>query len=225
MFMRAMIKMAPGILLLLLAPSAWAAPEFNPYVGCKSQDIIDKGPYPWEFRTIVEGYINRNFYDPRSVIDLEIYKPAPGWWTTAKFKMTTRNTKCYWYIPFVANGKNRMGGYVGRKAYGLWVKNGSAVYYAERTGVDRRVIEDGERHFSEELNKLSTDEQEKVLALASPDSGQQERETPAYLQELKELAKLRDAGIITEEEFQQKKTEILGLEKHGDSGESREESP
>jgi len=32
-----------------------------------------------------------------------------------------------------------------------------------------------------------------------------------YIEELKKLAELRDLGIITEEEFQQKKKELLGI--------------
>ena len=34
---------------------------------------------------------------------------------------------------------------------------------------------------------------------------------PAYVAELEQLGNLRDAGILTEEEFQAKKTQILGL--------------
>ena len=39
------------------------------------------------------------------------------------------------------------------------------------------------------------------------------KKTPAtdYIEELKKLAELRDLGIITEEEFQQKKKELLGI--------------
>ena len=37
-------------------------------------------------------------------------------------------------------------------------------------------------------------------------------EVPEYISELKSLAALRDDGIITEEEFQKQKTEILRRE-------------
>lgn len=37
-------------------------------------------------------------------------------------------------------------------------------------------------------------------------------ETPAYIGELQELAKLRDRGIITETEFERKKAQLLGLD-------------
>ena len=36
-------------------------------------------------------------------------------------------------------------------------------------------------------------------------------ETPAYMQELEQLASLRDAGVLTEEEFDAKKSKILGI--------------
>jgi predicted Zn-dependent peptidase len=41
---------------------------------------------------------------------------------------------------------------------------------------------------------------------ASAPSGQ-----PDYIAELKQLAELRDAGVITEEEFEAKKQQLLGL--------------
>ncbi len=34
---------------------------------------------------------------------------------------------------------------------------------------------------------------------------------PDYIKELKQLAELKDAGIITEEEFEAKKKQLLGL--------------
>jgi hypothetical protein len=34
---------------------------------------------------------------------------------------------------------------------------------------------------------------------------------PAYMEELQQLAKLRDAGILTDEEFEAKKRQLLGI--------------
>ena len=54
-----------------------------------------------------------------------------------------------------------------------------------------------------------TDEDQAALdaeAIDAPDSG-----APDYLDELERLAGLRDQGIITEEEFEAKKQELLGL--------------
>lgn len=36
-------------------------------------------------------------------------------------------------------------------------------------------------------------------------------EVPAYMGELEQLASLRDAGVLTEDEFEAKKKQILGL--------------
>lgn len=196
--------------MLIPAPATGGEPRFDPTTECTSED---RGPYPWDYQRIVEGHINQVFFDPSSIIDLEIYKPAPGWWSTAAFKTTRKNTKCYWYIPYFANGKNKFGGYVGRKAYALWVRDGIVMHSAERNGIGLSIRESGGQAFDEELEKLSAEEQERALALSLSDNSpeQQKPTTPSYINELKELAKLRDDGILTEEEFQRKKQEILGL--------------
>ena len=36
-------------------------------------------------------------------------------------------------------------------------------------------------------------------------------EEPAYMAELEQLASLRDAGVLTEEEFEAKKKKVLGI--------------
>ncbi len=41
--------------------------------------------------------------------------------------------------------------------------------------------------------------------------GKDEGDEPEYLDELKRLGKLKDEGVITEEEFEAKKKELLGL--------------
>jgi len=199
-------------LLLTVSPS-WAVERFNPETECTSQD---RGPYPWDYRQIVDRHISETFFDPGSVVDLEIHKPAPGWWSTAALKMTRRNTHCYWYIAFQANGKNRMGGYVGRKVYGLWVRNGGIKYSQERDGVDESVVSGGEQAFSAELEKLDEKARQSALQLSREGPGQPlVAEAPAYLLELRGLAALRDEGVITEEEFQAKKAKLLGLDESG----------
>lgn len=198
-----------AICLLLTVSPSWAVERFNPETDCTSQD---RGPYPWDYQQVVEKHISETFFDPGSATDLEIYKPAPGWWSTAALKMTRRNTQCYWYIAFQANGKNRMGGYVGRKAYGLWVKSGSIKYFQERDGVDESVVAGGEQAFSAELEKLDEKARQEALGLSRQEPGHPPAaEAPSYLQELRGLAALRDEGVITEEEFQAKKAKILGL--------------
>jgi hypothetical protein len=50
------------------------------------------------------------------------------------------------------------------------------------------------------------------LALTSVKTNHEKPEIPSYIDELKALASLRDDGIITEEEFQKQKAEILARE-------------
>jgi hypothetical protein len=207
-----------GAVLLTLAPALWAVPRFDPNTECTSEL---RGPYPWEYKELVHRHIKATFYDPGSVTDLEIFKPAPGWWTTAAFKTTRKNTKCYWYVAFYVNAKNRLGGYVGRKAHGLWIREGRIVHSSERSGVEANVITEGEQAFDEELAKLPEDERQQALELAEEDTGEADVGAPDYIQELRELAKLRDEGILSEEEFQKKKKEILGLDRDEEDGGSR----
>jgi len=101
---------------------------------------------------------------------------------------------------------------VGRKAHGLWIREGRIVHSSERTEVEANVITEGEQAFDEELAKLPEDERQQALDLAEEDTGEADAGAPDYIQELRELAKLPDEGILSEEEFQKKKEEILGLD-------------
>lgn len=56
-----------------------------------------------------------------------------------------------------------------------------------------------------------------ALLVLSPCYGQEESlqpDVPTYITELRELAKLRDEGIITKEDFELKKRQLLGLVEH-----------
>jgi hypothetical protein len=46
---------------------------------------------------------------------------------------------------------------------------------------------------------------------ASPDAPARSAAQPSYLEELEKLAELKDAGIISEDEFEAKKKQLLGL--------------
>lgn len=48
-------------------------------------------------------------------------------------------------------------------------------------------------------------------AAPAPDAAPPAADVPAYMAELEQLASLRDAGILTDEEFEAKKRKILGL--------------
>jgi len=51
------------------------------------------------------------------------------------------------------------------------------------------------------------------LAATAPAAAAAQGRAPAYIEELKALASLRDQGVITKEEFEAKKRQILGLDK------------
>ncbi len=46
---------------------------------------------------------------------------------------------------------------------------------------------------------------------AAPPPAAPAAEVPAYVAELEQLASLRDAGVLTDDEFEAKKRQILGL--------------
>ncbi len=54
-------------------------------------------------------------------------------------------------------------------------------------------------------------EQQAVEAAPAPAPAPAEAEQPAYMAELGQLAELRDQGILSPEEFDAKKKQILGL--------------
>jgi hypothetical protein len=54
-------------------------------------------------------------------------------------------------------------------------------------------------------------EEEEPAEAAAPSSASAAAPKPAYMAELERLAQLRDQGIVSEEEFDAKKKQILGL--------------
>lgn len=66
-----------------------------------------------------------------------------------------------------------------------------------------------------------------LIALVMPGLGQDEgepSEIPSYIAELRELAKLRDEGVITEEDFELKKRKLLGLDSEAATTEADKET-
>jgi hypothetical protein len=81
----------------------------------------------------------------------------------------------------------------------------------EHTG--RSVEEMSDEELEAAANELNlrkeplTDEDQQYI----DDQGPDEEEEPSYLDELEKLAKLKDEGVITDEEFTAKKKQLLGL--------------
>lgn len=84
----------------------------------------------------------------------------------------------------------------------------------EHTGISPEEMTDEELEKAmDELNiekQYREESDQEVVEDASAQKGQQAGE-PSYLDELERLAKLRDEGVITEEDFEAKKRQLLGL--------------
>jgi hypothetical protein len=84
----------------------------------------------------------------------------------------------------------------------------------EHTGTDPEEMTDEELEKAmKELNieKQMRDDSDQEAAENAPAQEGQGAAEPSYLDELERLAKLKDDGIITKEEFETKKQQLLGL--------------
>ena len=109
-----------------------------------------------------------------------------------------------------------VGGLVGYGVYKMSTKDADRIQ--QHTGVDPEELEDAE--LAQAMQELGIEEQKVTAAdteqgavptaapAAAPPSG---GGGPDYMAELEKLASLRDAGILTDEEFEAKKKQILGL--------------
>ena len=99
--------------------------------GCaapQAQQASDPGPYPDDYQTIVQAWMREALVDPNSVQDLEIATPKSGsLWRGALYG----GSLPAWYVCTRFNSKNRMGGYVGRTTYVLFVSQGKLVSASE----------------------------------------------------------------------------------------------
>ena len=105
-----------------------------------------------------------------------------------------------------------VGGLVAFGAYKLSTKDAQRI--EEHTGTDPEELTDEELEKAmEELNieKQYRDESDQEVSEGAPAGESQEADAPSYLDELERLAKLMDDGIITKEEFETKKQQLLGL--------------
>ena len=119
--MSSALKMLMTILILALTG---CATMFNP-----SKDEVaraDYGRYPTNYREIVKGWIDTTFFDPQSVNYLVISEPVTCWFREA----VVRGGKIHWgyRVQVTVNGKNRFGGYVGRRVHYLLIRNSEVIY-------------------------------------------------------------------------------------------------
>lgn len=79
----------------------------------------------------------------------------------------------------------------------------TAVVAGTATAVSGRVARRQQQKYASEEQPASGEQQAAALAAAPQE--------PAYMAELEQLAQLRDQGIVSPEEFEAKKKQILGL--------------
>lgn len=79
----------------------------------------------------------------------------------------------------------------------------TAVVAGTATAVSGRVARRQQGKYAAE-DQAASEPQQAAAPVAAP-------EEPAYMAELEQLAQLRDQGIVTPEEFEAKKKQILGL--------------
>jgi hypothetical protein len=105
-----------------------------------------------------------------------------------------------------------LGGLVAFGAYKMSKKDADRI--EEHTGEDPEDMTDEElEQAMDELNieKQYRDESDQEVTEDAPTQEGQEAGEPSYLDELQRLAQLKDDGVITEEEFEAKKKQLLGL--------------
>lgn len=100
--------------------------------GCAANatDIDSIGQRPNNHRAIAQDYINKTFFDPYSVRDLEISEPFPGG-TVINHQWESGQG---WVICIKANAKNRFGAYIGRKETVIVWRNGKIIHDIQDNG-------------------------------------------------------------------------------------------
>ena len=105
-----------------------------------------------------------------------------------------------------------VGGLVAFGAYKMSKKDAKRI--EEHTGTDPEEMTDEELEKAmAELNieKQYRDDSDQEVGAEAPAQEGQGTNEPSYLDELERLAELKDAGVITKEEFETKKQQLLGL--------------
>ncbi len=110
-----------------------------------------------------------------------------------------------------------VGGLVAFGAYKMSKKDAKRI--EEHTGTNPEEMSDEE--LEKAMAELNIEKQYRgdsdqeigaeAPAAAAPAQAGQGTNEPSYLDELERLAKLKDAGVITKEEFETKKQQLLGL--------------
>jgi hypothetical protein len=102
-----------------------------------------------------------------------------------------------------------VGGLLAFGAYKMSKKDAQKVEEHTGTAPEDMTDEELEKAMDElNIEKQYRDDSDQEYVEDSPAKGTSE---PSYIDELERLAKLRDDGVITEEDFEAKKKQLLGL--------------
>jgi hypothetical protein len=81
----------------------------------------DYGPFPTDYKDMVNEWLLRDLYDPHSLQDLEITPPVQVY--ERRNIMDGGGVIYGWGIDVYYRAKNRLGGYTGLKHYGLLIRD------------------------------------------------------------------------------------------------------
>jgi hypothetical protein len=105
-----------------------------------------------------------------------------------------------------------VGGLLAFGAYKMSKKDAQRIEEHTGTNPEEMTDEELEKAMAElNIEKQYRDESDQEYVEDAPAQEGQGAGQPSYLDELERLSKLKDEGIITEEEFETKKKQLLGL--------------
>jgi hypothetical protein len=93
--------------------------------GCQTTAPRDPGPAPKDAKGVVREHIRTTFNDPYSLRDVEIGDAEPS------------QIAGGWLVCFRANGKNRMGAYIGLSTIVYQIKNDKVIDSEQGDGAER----------------------------------------------------------------------------------------
>ncbi len=105
-----------------------------------------------------------------------------------------------------------VGGLVAFGAYKMSKKDAQRIEEHTGTNPEEMTDEELEKAMAElNIEKQYRDESDQEYVEEAPAQKGQEAGQPSYIDELERLSKLKDDGVITEEDFEAKKKQLLGL--------------
>ena len=105
-----------------------------------------------------------------------------------------------------------VGGLVAFGAYKMSTKDAQRIEESTGTNPEEMTDQELEKAMAElNIEKQYRDDSDQEYVEDAPAGGSQGSSEPDYMEELERLAGLKDQGIITEEEFEAKKKQLLGL--------------